>query len=289
MAQMIVGHVKEWNSLLHLANDEKLPSSMAFVGPKGIGKSLIAKALAEKLECMSDLIWIEPSGEMIKVDQVHEVLKKLSLKNISKTRIVVFNDAEKLNPQSSNALLKALEEPPENTHFILITQSLSQLLPTIRSRVQSFRFFPLETKDLRQIAPDAPEWALTISRGQISELEDWQSEDLTALLEASEKAFHALGQKDLDGWLELFPHFKDRAQAIKLSQILQFLFRDLVKAVSESEQSLPFSSRLRSSFEFDEDQLARAWEKAFELQLNLVHNGDRTLLFQNFFYDIHHR
>ena len=289
MAQMIVGHVKEWNSLLHLANDEKLPSSMAFVGPKGIGKSLIAKALAEKLECMSDLIWIEPSGEMIKVDQVHEVLKKLSLKNISKTRIVVFNDAEKLNPQSSNALLKALEEPPENTHFILITQSLSQLLPTIRSRVQSFRFFPLETKDLRQIAPDAPEWALTISRGQISELEDWQSEDLTTLLEASEKAFHALGQKDLDGWLELFPHFKDRAQAIKLSQILQFLFRDLVKAVSESEQSLPFSSRLRSSFEFDEDQLARAWEKAFELQLNLVHNGDRTLLFQNFFYDIHHR
>lgn len=289
MAELkVVGHDEVWNRLVHLVKTSKLPSGIAFVGPVGVGKSLVARALAEELHCGNDLLWLEPAGENYKVDQIHELLRKLSLRTWSKHRVVVLEDAEKLNQQSSNALLKVLEEPPEGTYFILITSSLSQLLPTIRSRVQSFRFFSLSEEHLKKLAPEAPSWLVNLSRGQLSELEEWQGEDLSQLLSEAEGALHALGQKDLEGWQNLFQRIKDRQSALKLTKVLQYFFRDLVMDLSESSPTLPFSGRLQSSFSLTKDQLAKAWEKAFELEMNITHNGDRSLLFQNFFYEVHH-
>lgn len=290
MDQLIVGHDEILENLTRLKDLSKLPTALAFVGPEGIGKSLVAKSFIEKVGCSIDsgsLIWIQPTGEWIKVDQIHEVLKKLSLRSLREYRFVVIEDADKLNPQSSNALLKALEEPPEKTHFILITSSLARLLPTIRSRVQSFRFFPIESAALNQLAPNAPTWILNLSRGRISELEEWQGEDMSKLLEEARVSFHALGQRDLEGWLSLFPTIKERGNAVRVAKIMQFFFRDLVREVTKEEQTLPFSVELRSSFSMTHDRLAKAWEKAFELELNISQNGDRSLLFQNYFYDIH--
>lgn len=288
--QVIVGHESVWKRLNQLKDLSKLPTAMAFVGPEGIGKSLVAKSFAKSLGSSMEsgsLLWIQPSGEWIKVEQIHDVLRKLSLRSLTSYRIVVIEEAEKLNAQSSNALLKALEEPPDQTHFILITSSLARMLPTIRSRVQSFRFFPLSTRELQELSPEAPSWALNASRGQVSELEDWQSEEISQFLSEAENGFLALGKQDLEGWLNLFPLIKDRANARRMAKTLQFFFRDLVAEVNEDEQTLPFSGRLRPYFSWPSHQLAKAWEKAFELEMSIAQNGDRSLLFQNYFYDIH--
>src|SRR5678816_4965038 len=65
-----------------------------------------------------------------------------------KARVFLIDDADKLNDQSANALLKTLEAPPRTAHIILITARPAMLLPTIRSRCQQIRFAPLTPAEI---------------------------------------------------------------------------------------------------------------------------------------------
>lgn len=75
---------------------------------------------------------------IIKIDQIRELLSFLSLTNHQQDgqRIVIISPAETMNIEASNALLKMLEEPPQNTIFLLISHQAQRLLPTIMSRCQ---------------------------------------------------------------------------------------------------------------------------------------------------------
>jgi DNA polymerase-3 subunit delta' len=65
-------------------------------------------------------------------------------------RVFIIDDAHKMNAASANALLKTLEEPPPSSHIFLVTSKPDALLPTIRSRVQTLRFGPVETTEIEQ-------------------------------------------------------------------------------------------------------------------------------------------
>lgn len=119
---------------------------MIFGGVKGIGKALAAKELAQSLLSTSgniseNLSWIEPSGDIITVDQVREIKKFLchTVQN-NLYRIIVIDDADRLNMSAANALLKMLEEPPLQTLFILISHQPYKLIKTIRSRCMMVHF-----------------------------------------------------------------------------------------------------------------------------------------------------
>ena len=200
----------------------------------------------------------------------------------SKYQIIV----ESMEVAGEGALLKMLEEPPEGTHFILVTSQVSALLPTIRSRVQSFRFFPLSNEELKTHHQESPDWLLNLSRGQISELEFWAEEEMSEVLNQVEQGLHSLAKKDLEGWLALLPLVKDRKMFYRISKIFQFFFRDLSFEFQEGEYSLPFSKRLKSEFSWPKNGLALAWQRAFELESSIQGNADRSLLFQNFYFDL---
>ncbi len=90
------------------------------------------------------LIGIEKKQGQIGVDEAHEVVKKLALKSYEggyKTMLIWM--AEKMNTAASNKLLKLIEEPPDKTIFILITEDEEQIIQTIRSRCQILHFPPL--------------------------------------------------------------------------------------------------------------------------------------------------
>ncbi len=90
------------------------------------------------------LIGIEKKQGQIGVGEAHEVVKKLALKSYEggyKTMLIWM--AEKMNTAASNKLLKLIEEPPEKTIFILITEDEEQIIQTIRSRCQILHFPPL--------------------------------------------------------------------------------------------------------------------------------------------------
>lgn len=90
------------------------------------------------------LIGIEKKQGQIGVDESLEIVKKLSLKSYEGGyKIMIVWMAEKMNIASSNKLLKLIEEPPEKTIFLLITEDEEQIIQTIRSRCQVLHFPPL--------------------------------------------------------------------------------------------------------------------------------------------------
>lgn len=90
------------------------------------------------------LIGIEKKQGQIGVDEAMEVVKKLALKSYEGGyKVMIIWMAEKMNTPAANKLLKLIEEPPEKTLFLLITEDEEQILQTIKSRCQILHFPPL--------------------------------------------------------------------------------------------------------------------------------------------------
>lgn len=116
------------------------PHALLLVGPKGIGLGTLAKHIAKQHG--KTLAVITPTSKTtampsIAVDRIRELYTETRTR-LDGTYFVVIEDADTMNQTAQNALLKLLEEPNESVKFILTSHSPDRLLPTIRSRVQSF-------------------------------------------------------------------------------------------------------------------------------------------------------
>lgn len=115
---------------------------------------------------------------LISVNESTEILKVLSLKTYeAEFKIMLIWFPEKMNNPSANKLLKILEEPPNKTLFLLVSNSLEQLLPTIISRVQLVKLMPLSEKELThyicanyQLTTDEATNIARLSDGNINQL-----------------------------------------------------------------------------------------------------------------------
>jgi DNA polymerase III subunit delta' len=135
----------------------RFPHAYLFVGPEGLGKKMLALEfakkvlLAEKLANHPDFSILEQSGE-IGIEAIRDFIPQLSYKPFMATkRIAVIDHAQNLNIQSSNALLKTLEEASPSTIIVLIAGS-SRVLPTIISRCQVLNFSSLTKNALAEFA-----------------------------------------------------------------------------------------------------------------------------------------
>lgn len=163
-----------------------IPNALLFTGTDGIGKSTAALVFAMACNCGGeealpnnnhysydhlsasdpcgrcrscrkiqsgnhpDIIRVEPSGPFIRINQIRDICDTLLLKPYeARLRIVIISDAQAMNPQAANALLKVLEEPPARTVLILTALQASDLLPTIVSRCQHIRFSPISREKLK--------------------------------------------------------------------------------------------------------------------------------------------
>lgn len=175
----IIGHKKQINLLKELACSNTVPHAMLFNGDEGIGKKLIALEFAKTFYCeknsdnikyyggcneckscsifdsqsIPDFYFVECSDkEQIKTENIRELLYKLNLKNFSsRNKFIIFNDAHLIKEQSANILLKTLEEPKDNTFFILITSNYSKLPITIISRCHLWFFDKLSDDEITKI------------------------------------------------------------------------------------------------------------------------------------------
>jgi DNA polymerase-3 subunit delta' len=127
-------------------------------------------------------IGLEDEASEIKIAQIREAIRMLDFRPLEgSSKVFIIDPANLLNASSANALLKGLEEPPDNSYFILITNSLHALLPTVRSRCQSYAFTPLSVDELRKYGTlhgSFDELALRWSRGSIG---TFQTLDAAAL------------------------------------------------------------------------------------------------------------
>jgi DNA polymerase-3 subunit delta' len=123
-----------------------------------------------------DIIILNPSGPFIRIGQIRELCGTLAMKPYeARLRVVIISNAQTLNPSAGNALLKVLEEPPNRTILILTALQTSDLLPTIVSRCQHIRFYPVSRKNLESLLikryranPDEAEIIAILANGSVS-------------------------------------------------------------------------------------------------------------------------
>lgn len=102
-----------------------------------------------------DILMVNPSGAMIKIHQIRDLFRTLALKPYeARVRVVIISESQTMNPAAANALLKILEEPPDQTVLILTAGRTSDLLPTVVSRCRHIRFNPISEQHIQQLLMD---------------------------------------------------------------------------------------------------------------------------------------
>jgi DNA polymerase III subunit delta' len=190
MFDQLTGNDRVKHLLRRMLESGRVPGALVFTGEEGIGKKLFALEIARSLNCRTPqgveacgrcpvcvrisrlnfpqsqepddwkkIIWTDHGDvgmvvapkRLLLVDQMRDIEREANFRPFEgKARLFLVDDADKLNEQSANALLKSLEEPPPTSHIILITSRPAMLLPTIRSRCQAIRFSPLTTSEIEQ-------------------------------------------------------------------------------------------------------------------------------------------
>jgi DNA polymerase III subunit delta' len=180
--QAIKDAIKRYLSL------RRVPNSLLFAGPEGIGKKQFALELAKAIVCRephdgescgtcaaclrvgvfkfpaaddrdehkkvifgehADVGQVIPYGRNVLVDAIRDLEKEANFRPFeAPARVFIVDEAHRMNDSASNALLKTLEEPPTTSHIFLITSKPNALLPTIRSRAQALRFGPIAAAEL---------------------------------------------------------------------------------------------------------------------------------------------
>ena len=142
-----------------------------FVFPRvSMSKTNLNSHLSNLLDSWRNFILSSPYGEIydwlklldsgnkqgiINVEEVTKIQQKMSLKSHSGgNKVMIIWGAEKLNSQASNKLLKIMEEPPDKSYFILVTEKSSALLPTLISRCQRIRLPPIESQEINSALKD---------------------------------------------------------------------------------------------------------------------------------------
>jgi len=163
----IYGHKRKIETLRQGLVQKRVAHAYLFSGISAIGKKTLAVEFAKALNCEKednlhdscgecsscrkirrnnhpDVFFVEADGQFIRINAVREIQEQMKCKPLeAKQRVFIIDEADKMNDQAANALLKILEEPSLSNVLILITSRPYSMLPTIISRCQHFRFNPL--------------------------------------------------------------------------------------------------------------------------------------------------
>lgn len=211
----IRGHDLVVDQLRAALAEDRFPHAWLFVGPGGIGKRAFAARLAQALLCdRHDERALDPCGDCpgctqaaasthpdlyvvarpedrheLPIALIRQLISDLGLKpSRGRRKVAILDDADDLNDESANALLKTLEEPPPGSTLILIGTSPELQLDTIRSRCRVVRFEPLSTADL---APLLVEQGVSNDPDHAHSLADRAGGSLTLARALADPAFGA--------------------------------------------------------------------------------------------------
>jgi DNA polymerase III subunit gamma/tau len=192
----VVGQDAIVRTLKNAISSGQVRQAYLFAGPRGTGKTSLARILAKGLNCVQgptpnpdkvcnacvtiangtslDVVEMDAASQR-GIDDIREIRERVVLQPAEgRYKVYILDEAHQLTDAAWNALLKLIEEPPPHLVFVFCTTDLSKVLPTVRSRCQTFAFqrprLPELVRVLRRVADgegiDAPDQALAlIARG----------------------------------------------------------------------------------------------------------------------------
>lgn len=173
----VVGQKHILQTLKNAIKENKIAHAYLFSGPRGTGKTSMAKLLAKALNCEHSDNLNRPCNECENcrsinegshpdvieldaasnngVDEVRDIIDKVKYAPImGKYKVYIIDEVHMMTPGAFNALLKTLEEPPAHVIFILATTDVHKVLPTIVSRCQRFDFNRVGKQDMKKRIED---------------------------------------------------------------------------------------------------------------------------------------
>jgi DNA polymerase III subunit gamma/tau len=148
----IVGQEHITTALDHALKKGTISHAYLFTGPRGVGKTSIARILAHEINGLPyeddrnhlDIIEIDAASNR-RIDEIRDLRDKVHIAPTSaKYKVYIIDEVHMLTKEAFNALLKTLEEPPAHVIFILATTEVHKLPETIISRTQRFAFKPVD-------------------------------------------------------------------------------------------------------------------------------------------------
>ena len=208
-----------------------MPHSMLFCGIDGVGKRLVAEAMAAAILCHNhvdgtacgrcpscqallagthpDFFQVVPdentSSPIIKIEAIRQMQDKIArLPILSRQRVVIIDDSQTMNEAASNCLLKTIEEPGEQIYFILVTNSVMALLDTIISRCMREEFAGLSSEEItsllvkRGLSAERADYLAGFADGSVRQAILLNDEEGMSLQQSAMRFFSACVDKRLD-------------------------------------------------------------------------------------------